>query len=289
MGTRLSLAVCSNRPANLAGVMHLLDCVTADDEVILVVDLPDDGYDAGTIAALTRAGVRVVPNGDNRGLSYSRNRAMSECANRMLVFVDDDVSLTAATVDAIRSAADAGANIVGVWLEPAFSAPVPWFLTGGQYHYLGVHHTPNRARTWGACMAVDVELAKDHELRFRDDLGRLGRQLQSGDDTSFIAELQAVGADHVFLGDAVARHRVPTERATVSYLLRRAWWQGRSEVRRGSAKPAISKEWSRATAVGPASASTPRRLLLATAFTSAVLIGIACELAADARARWGAE
>jgi glycosyltransferase involved in cell wall biosynthesis len=269
--------------------MHLLDCVTVDDEVILVVDLPHDNYDADTITTLTDAGIRVVLNGDNRGLSYSRNRAMCESTNRMVVFVDDDVILNGATVDAIRSAADAGAHIVGVWLQPVFITSVPWFLTGGQYHYLGAHHTREKARTWGACMAIDVGLAKDHSLRFRDDLGRRGGCLQSGDDTTFIAELQSVGARHIFLDDAVARHQVLPERATLSYLVRRAWWQGRSEVRRGSAVPAISKEWGRALAVGPASASLPKRVLLALAFSTAFIVGIAWESAVDARTQPGPE
>lgn len=279
MGTRLSLAVCSNRPTNLAGVSHLRDCVTPDDEILLVVDLPDDEYAADTVTALGTAGVRVLPNGANRGLSYSRNRAMDEATNRILVYVDDDVTLERSTVDAIRTAADAGAGIVGVWLEPAFSLEPPWFLTGGQYHYLGVHHTAQRARTWGACMAVDIELAREHGLRFRDDLGRRGQQLQSGDDTTFLGDLQGLGADHVFLDSARARHRVPPERARLRYLLRRAWWQGRSEVRRGTAVAAIPKEWSRAMAIGPASAALPRRAFLSTLFTTTVMVGIAWEWA----------
>jgi glycosyltransferase involved in cell wall biosynthesis len=195
---------------------------------------------------LNRPGVRVLPNGANRGLSYSRNRALAECAHRILVFLDDDVTLTRDTLDGIRAQAVKGAAILGVRLVPVFpQAARPWWLTGGQFHYLGVHHQLDRARTWGACMAVDADLANRHGIRFRDELGRRGQALQSGDDTTFLNELRAIGATEAFLTSVCAAHQVSPERQWLRYLMRRAWWQGRSERRRRSLALALVKEWRR--------------------------------------------
>lgn len=277
MGTALSISVCSNRPENLAQVGHLVDTTASVDEVVLVVDLDSELVDHATLAGLEARGVKVLRNDRNRGLSFSRNRALAECAHRFLVYVDDDIVLTSDTVEAIRAAVDDGASIVGVWLEPDFSGPIPWWLTGGQYHYLGVHHSPDLARTWGACMTIDTQLARDTGLRFREELGRRGKALQSGDDTTFIAELRAAGAREQFLGDAVAHHRVSVARTRLSYLLRRAWWQGRSEVRRDGVRTTIGKEWRRAVQTGPAATGPGRRHLLGVLYLSAVLSGVATE------------
>jgi hypothetical protein len=278
MPAALSFAICSNRPHNFANAGRLVDVVGEDDEVILVADLQPRPSDAAGLDDLESHGVRVLRNGVNRGLSYSRNQALAKCRHHFLVYVDDDIALTAETVEAIRTAIDDGTSIVGVWLEPRFPGPRPWWLTGGQYHYLGVHHTVEQAKTWGACMAVDAKLARQANITFRDELGRRGNGLQSGDDTTFLGELRAAGAVERFLQDAVASHHVPSGRTRPDYLLRRAWWQGRSEVRRSTAATSLGKEWRRGVARGPAAAAPALRYALSLVYTGAVASGIVTEL-----------
>jgi glycosyltransferase involved in cell wall biosynthesis len=269
----LSVAICTNRPQNSRYVLSAMASLAPGDELIVVLDVGD--ADCVDLASeLTGQGARVLRNGANRGLSYSRNQALAECANRILVYLDDDITICPRTLDAIRREAAAGAGIVGVLLVPVFpTAARPWWLTGGQYHYLGVHHSVRQAKTWGACMAVDAALANRHGLRFRQELGRRGRALQSGDDTTFLAELRAAGATERFVADVHARHHVSPERERLSYLIRRAWWQGRSEYRRRCLVFAIKKEWRRNAAPGPLSARRPRRIALAVGYLSAVIAG----------------
>lgn len=277
MGAPLSLAVCSNRPENLAGVQRLRSNTAASDEVILVADLDPDAATAHLLLDLEECGVRVLRNGANKGLSFSRNRALEVCSHRHLVYVDDDLELPSLTVEAIREAIEDGASIVGVWLEPAFGGRVPWWLTGGQYHYLGVHHNVGQAKSWGACMAIDAHLAREASITFRHELGRRGTGLQSGDDTTFLSELRALGATERFLTDAVAIHHITPARARFGYLLRRAWWQGRSEVRRTAARQSVTKELRRGISHGPAAAGPFRRYPLAALYLTAVICGIAME------------
>lgn len=282
MGTPLSIAVCSNRPRNLADVGLLLDSAADDDEIMLVADLEPGPELADQLADLGARGVRVMVNGSNCGLAYSRNRALAECRHQHLVYVDDDAVVPPETIEAIRDAVGGGAGIVGVWLAPRFQGRVPWWLTGGQYHYLGVHHAVELATTWGACMAIDARLARQAGLQFRTELGRRGNALLSGEDTTFLAELRRAGATEQFLTGSAASHCVPAERTRVIYLLRRAWWQGRSEMRRSAARTSLSKEWRRAVATGPACAAPARRYLLAAFYVSAVASGIVAEYALQA-------
>jgi len=282
----LSFGVCSNRPHNFPNVGSLVDVVGDDDEVILVADLEATAAESALLDDLSARGVNVINNGSNRGLSFSRNQVLAKCGHRHLVYVDDDLALVPETVESIREAVGSGANIVGVWLRPSFSVPRPWWLTGGQYHYLGVHHALAQAKTWGACMAVDVDLARRADITFREELGRRGRSLQSGDDTTFLNELRSAGAVERFLPDDVAYHAVGAERTRPGYLLRRAWWQGRSEVRRAGAMTSLGKEWRRGVAQGPDAAGTGLRYTLACVYTGAVASGIATEFGFRAAQRW---
>lgn len=275
--TPLSFGVCSNRPHNMTRVRQLLDVSTSADEVILVADLRPDHTTSRLLHDLEASGARVLRNDTNMGLSYSRNLILATCSHRHLVYIDDDLEITSPTVEAIRDTVTEGAAIVGVRLEPAFEARIPWWLTGGQYHYLGVHHNVAQARTWGACMAIDAQMARSAGLTFRSELGRHGSGLQSGDDTTFLRKLRALGATERFFTEASAVHHVGRERTRLRYLLRRAWWQGRSEARRGAACTSIRKEWGRATAAGPAAAAPARRYLLSTVYVGAVISGGATE------------
>jgi glycosyltransferase involved in cell wall biosynthesis len=268
----LSVAICTNRPWNIRHMLSAAASLSPGDELLVVLDVAD--ADCGDVAdELGRREARVLRNGSNRGLSYSRNRALAECAHRILVYLDDDIAIGPETLDAIGRAAAAGAGIIGVLLVPVFPTACPWWLTGGQYHYLGVHHGIHGARTWGACMAIDAVLARQHGLNFRQELGRRGRALQSGDDTSFLAELRALGATERFLTDVHAIHHVSPDRQQLSYLIRRAWWQGRSEHRRHCLVSAIGKEWRRNSGPGPASARWSHRTGLAIGYLSAVVAG----------------
>lgn len=283
----LSVAICTNRPGNRRHMLSTLASLAPGDELLVVLDVADtDGEDLA--AELRRRGARILRNGANLGLSHSRNRALAECANRVLVYVDDDVTIDRPTLDAIRREVAAGAGIVGVMLVPVFATGSnPWWLTGGQYHYVGVHHGVGGARTWGACMAIDAALANSHGLLFRPELGRHARGLQSGDDTSFLTELRAAGAQERFLTDVSVKHHINSDRRRLRYLIRRAWWQGRSERRRQSLASAIAKEWRRNSARGPASARWPRRIALAVGYVSAVVAGGCCEAVADGWREFG--
>lgn len=107
----LSVAICTNRPRNIGNIVAAADSLAAGDELLVVLDIAPQDAPAGLSAQLYRPGVRMLPNGANRGLSYSRNRALAECAHRMLVFLDDDVTVSRDTLDRIRATAVQGVGI----------------------------------------------------------------------------------------------------------------------------------------------------------------------------------
>ena len=269
----ITLCVCSARPdrvtTNLAGWRAAL---RADDELLVVLDGSSPAGWAGW-----GAGARVVYTGRERGLSAARMVGLDAAGSAWVVFVDDDALVSAATLEAIRDAFTAGAHAVGVRLVPHFvGRSRPRYLTDGLLHYVGVHSARTVGSVWGACFGVERGFVQAHGLAFRRDLGRRGRQLQSGDDTSFVARVRECGGTVAFLADSTATHQIAAEKCHLTYLIRRAWWQGRSEARRTNLRHGLAKELRRFSDGGP----RPVRLVVLLVFGIVVAAGAAYELTA---------
>jgi hypothetical protein len=274
----ISLCVCSARPELVAAKIGAWrGALACGDEILVVFDTPRDPTRGWTCPHAADSGTHVnaVWLGAARGLSPARMRALELASSRHVLFMDDDAVAPAATLEAIRRALAGGARAVGVRLEPAFeSCTRPWYLTDGVLHYVGVHSESTLGSVWGACFAVDREFARANGISFRPELGRRGRQLQSGDDSSFVQRIRECEGTVVFLPGASAIHSIGAKKCSLGYLLRRAWWQGRSEVRRGDWREGLVKELGRIRSSG----SAPARLCIVPAFTGAVVAGMATEL-----------
>lgn len=280
MTVPLTLAICSNRlPALCAAVTRTLQVIGEDDVLVVVIDQAlDPSAGIQFEAALQDARVRVILNDGNLGLSRSRNRAMKEAPTRHVLFVDDDITVGQTVVEELRHVLAGGVHVVGARITADFgSLRRPWFLTSGQLHYLGCHDPGRPASIWGGCFAVDVTEARLLGVTFDECLGRTGTSLASAEDTTFVAQLTGLGAVAHVLQHATVAHLVPDRRLRLSYLLRRAYWQGRSEVRRKNAARGLQKEWTRNRPLQLATA--PRRTLLALLYTGAVAAGTLHEAA----------
>ncbi|MCX5397189.1 glycosyltransferase [Streptomyces sp. NBC_00102] len=278
----LTVAMCSNRPGQLlAALDRLPDVLGPDDRLLVVVDT---AVPATIRQQLTQPVGRrtVLFNGATVGLSCSRNLALKEAPTRHVVFVDDDIVVTAAAVENLRTALTGGAHVVGTRITADLQARrMPWWLTAGQLHYLGSHHPDLPASIWGGCFALDRDHARLLGIDFDSRLGRVGTNLASAEDTTLVRQLAALGATTAVLHTTEVHHLIPAPRLRPGYLLRRAYWQGRSEVRRGTAASGLRKEWARNRSGGPAA----RPAALALLYTAAVLTGIGRELLDQARRR----
>lgn len=277
MSPPLTLVLCSNRPQALPGAAERLRLLLGpSDGLLVVVDTADFPPSALPAACRTDCRVRFVRNGANMGLSYSRNAAMKQAATRHVVFLDDDIDPSAEALSRVRASLAGGAHVVGTRITARFPrGSLPWYITAGQLHYLGSHHPGRPASVWGGCFALDLDYVRAHGLSFDVSLGRTGRSLNSAEDTTFVHELVARGANRVVLHDVEVRHEIAAHRLRLGFLLRRAYWQGRSEARRGWVRRGLVKEWVRNRG---GDARFPHRAALALMYTAAVLCGELHEL-----------
>jgi glycosyltransferase involved in cell wall biosynthesis len=267
----ITLAICSNRPHLLSDVIATtIDAARPTDSISVVVD-GSSWKDADRWSPT----VNICVNSTNRGLAYSRNRVLKECRTRFVVFLDDDIAATRHAVESARVALTEGADVVGARITADMQGRrMPWYLSTGQLHYLGSHNPDVPATIWGGFLGVDIERARLLGVEFDERLGRTGTTLGSAEDTTFVRTVAARGGRTELLPGVEVRHLIPAARLRLTYLLRRAYWQGRSEYRRRDAGNGLAKEIVRNWR---ADGLILRRAALAVMFSGAVAVGILCE------------
>lgn len=198
-------------------------------------------------------GVRTVPNGGAKGLSGARNTALEVASGDVIAYIDDDAH---ADIDWIERLLDAYATddvlAVGGAVLPRWDSGRPvWmpeeldWVVGCTYR--GLPEVRSTVRNLiGANMSFRRVVLRD--LGGFD--GGLGRQ---GDDGAGCEETEVCiralqrheGGQVVFEPAARVWHRVPSERATWEYFVRRCRAEGRSKAgvaRRTGAGPALASE-----------------------------------------------
>ncbi|MGV9776737.1 hypothetical protein [Streptosporangium sp. NPDC003464] len=238
------VAICAFRVENVRKNLRHNLAQLSGDEYFVLLDKPTSAEAEQVADEVRAAGGTMHILGATGGISASRNRVFARWPGHHVLFVDDDVRLDAAAVTAIRESLRGGAHMAGVRLRrPAW--PLPWYLTSGQFHLVGWHRDRGEIKIWGACMAVDTAFAHAHGLRFDLALSRTGGNLQSGEDTTFISLMREAGGRERLLPDCSVVHDVDQNRLRLSYLLRRAYWQGRTEAGRNQVRAGFRKEWDR--------------------------------------------
>lgn len=225
---------------------------------------------------LQKNNVVFYENSEARGLSSNRNLALDLCTTDYIVFIDDDATISASIITQTEHLFEQGVTVLGARLEPPVTVNLnKWFLTLSQHHYLGVHRPDRKASIWGAYMGFNCNFVRCHKLRFKSSLGRIGKRLQSGEDTTFIREVKNHGGSSQILTSLAVIHHVHKDRIKFRYLVRRAYWQGRSEARRKDLVGGLKKELSRNFDLSKFSA---RGIILGFLYFTCTLVGGLSEL-----------
>ena len=203
-------------------------------EVILVIDHNP------ALAERARAelrGVKILENVGPRGASGARNTGVMNSRGDFLVFLDDDAVATPDWVRLLcRHFADADVVGVGGGLTPAWPATRPqWFprefdwVVGGSYTGMPEAAAPVR-NVWSGNMAIR-RTAFDAVDGFRPGFGKTGGVSRPEDTDLCLRVREAVpGGYWMYEPGAEVAHKVPPDRSTPSFFLKRCWNEGRGKA-----------------------------------------------------------
>jgi GT2 family glycosyltransferase len=265
---RTSVIVCAYSLARWDELVAALHSVSHQSqpalETILVVDRSDELLRRAR-AELQR--ITIIDNAHQGGLSGARQTG-AECARgELIAFLDDDAVADPDWLAELERAFDdpsvlgAGGMIVPSWVDPPprwFPAAFNW-VVGCSYEGLPTRPAPVR-NVIGASIAMRAEVMR-LTGGWEPQLGRVYSDDELGstaEETEFCIRASRLhpGRYWLYVPSAVVSHRVPPERGTISYFIRRCRVEGRAKAviaELEGAQTALRSERAYAAAVLPRS------------------------------------
>ena len=234
-----TVVVCAFSSARLEQTIACVASVLSQEpppaQVVIVVDHNDALL--GDLRDRLPETVEVVPNADARGLSSARNTAIARSRGDYIVFIDDDAIAHEGWLARLLSAFDdpavigAGGHARPLWSEPPPSWFPPEFLWVVGCSYSGLPDSGSVRNPLGCNMAFRATAFRSAGT-FNPAIGRLGSLPLGCEETELCIRATRVvpGAQIVLVDGAEIDHHVPASRATVSYLLRRCFFEGISKA-----------------------------------------------------------
>ncbi len=228
-----------DRPELLRDCLATL-AVHAPDGPPFEVVVVDDGSEPPLSDSVNRTGLAALDlrfvRQEPAGLNVARNSGVEAAHSDVLAFLDDDTLVDAGWAQAVHEAfekqqCDAMAGRIVLRYE----GPRPRWLVDDAHGYLSAldrgdepEWLPPAQEPFGANCAV-TRAAFDGVGGFRAGLDRQGASLVSAGETEFFKRVRAAGGRTLYWPSARVEHRVPPERLTVEWFLRRAHAQGVSD------------------------------------------------------------
>ncbi|MCU0914605.1 MAG: glycosyltransferase [Planctomycetes bacterium] len=178
-----------------------------------------------------------------QGLSHARNRALAEARGTVVSFLDDDVVVEPGWLEAVWAAFTTyGATVVGgrsyLIYPPARSRPA-WLPAHHEDMYSRLDYGPEPlVGTDKELFGLNFSVLREEALAvggFDSSFGRCGNKLACGEESDLLARLRRTGGVVVYEPRAVVGHKVPAERLTKKWLLRRVYHGALSSGRSASA------------------------------------------------------
>jgi succinoglycan biosynthesis protein ExoM len=275
MTTAVDVGICTYRRAAVTETLASLGRQALPGDVALRVIVADNDAapqaEARVRAAAQDNGLDLTyVHAPARNISVARNACLDAGRGAFLAFLDDDETASPGWLAALMAEAERGGfdAVLGP-VKAVYGADAPGWIAAGDFH--STRPAPSGGRIlkgYAGNVLIRRSAVEARGLRFDLALGR-----QGGEDDDFFYRLTDTGGTIGFAPEALAFEAVPAQRASLGWLLRRAFRTGQSHAARVASRHR-----------GPARLA---QLGLAGAKGGACLAGATISLpSAVARARW---
>jgi len=232
-----------NRARTLSETLDSLKAIAIPDGVALECVVIDNASTDDTPRVVEAAVNSSMPFPIRRifeprqGSSFARNRGVDEARGDFILFLDDDATADREWLRAMLSALETrGLDAACGMVLPRWSTPPPPWLGPRLWVKLAVHDR-NTIES-GPTTAIEAlenyfsanvgfrRAAFERFGRFREDLGVVGKNPMSGEDTELFARIIANGGKMGFVAGAVVHHLIGAERMTPEYLRHKSFAYG---------------------------------------------------------------
>jgi glycosyltransferase involved in cell wall biosynthesis len=204
------------------------ECIVVDNR-----STDDTPWVVAEVSAQSALPIRYVYE-DKPGSSHARNRAVGEARGEFILFIDDDARaepswLAEMLLEMERRQLDVACGMV----IPQWCRTPPRWLGPSLYSRLAIHDADRLMRAQPVdCETIHNYFSANVGFRrqvfarfggFRSDLGVVGSNPMSGEDTELFARIMAGGGRMGFALRARVYHIIPSERMRRYYLWRKSF------------------------------------------------------------------
>jgi len=237
----ISIIICTYQtkryPDFIEAIISLTNQIYNNIEIITVIDGNKELYNnVKEYRIINKIKMEVILNSENLGLSESRNIGIKYAKGDIIAFFDDDaVAEKNWIIELVRMYEEYGAIAAGGKLVPLWIGKKMDFLPEEYYWLIGATHRgfpegiTEVRNTFGSNISFRTEVL-DALGGFRGEMGVRGSGALQGEETEMCVRMkERFGKGVMYNPDAVVYHKIVSERTKITFLLRRAFWQGYSK------------------------------------------------------------
>ncbi|MBK7128951.1 MAG: glycosyltransferase family 2 protein [Crocinitomicaceae bacterium] len=185
----------------------------------------------------------------NQGLSFGRNRGITEAKGKYITFIDDDAFLADDYLEKIYTYFEAHADVaaIGSKILLHYESIIPTWENKYLNSLLGYFNLGDETRIFpksdyprGSNMSFRLDVFQKAGM-FNTELGRIGKGLGGGEEKDIFQRIYNFPElKVVYIPNAIVYHCVPVERTTAEFIRKQALGTGYSERLRVSREGGMS-------------------------------------------------
>lgn len=219
----ITVGICTYRRASLE---ITIQSVADQADQLIIVDNDIDGSAREIVFAVQRRyGPRIrYIHAPDRNISIARNAALRGTTTRWLAFIDDDEVASHDWLKRLSAARENKTVVVGQSIALYLDGTPAWAsLIDMHSNRISSSERIDNAHT--SNVLIDVDFARKHNVYFLEECGKTG-----GEDTMFFRHISAVGGSFSYEPLSIVYEEVGSERATLTWLLRRKFRSGQTHA-----------------------------------------------------------